>query len=93
MNLSTTGLSLAADAAIDLHLHTIHSDGTWTPEQLLDYLVGEQFEPGGHHRSRPGGHDHSPAATGAGQTPARARGGRNDRLVAGRNDRPALLWV
>jgi predicted metal-dependent phosphoesterase TrpH len=44
MNSSTTGLSLAADAAIDLHLHTIHSDGAWTPEGLLDYLVGEQFD-------------------------------------------------
>ena len=43
MNLSTTGLSLAPDAAIDLHLHTTYSDGIWTPEQLLDYLVREQF--------------------------------------------------
>ena len=43
MNLSTTGLSLAADAAIDLQLHTNLSDGLWLPEQLLDYLVGEQF--------------------------------------------------
>lgn len=43
MNLSTTGLSLAADAAIDLQVHTIHSDGAWTPEELLDYLVREQF--------------------------------------------------
>jgi predicted metal-dependent phosphoesterase TrpH len=43
MDLSTTGLSLAADAAIDLHLHTTYSDGDWTPEQLLDTLVDEQF--------------------------------------------------
>jgi predicted metal-dependent phosphoesterase TrpH len=43
MNLSTTGLSLAPNAAIDLHLHTIYSDGTWTPEQLLDHLVRERF--------------------------------------------------
>ena len=43
MNLSTTGLSLATDSAIDLHLHTTNSDGTWTPEQLLDYLVRDQF--------------------------------------------------
>lgn len=43
MNLSTTGLCLAADAAIDLHLHTTYSDGRWTPEPLLDYLLGEQF--------------------------------------------------
>ena len=43
MKLSTTGLSLAPDAAIDLHLHTTCSDGTWTPGQLLDYLAREQF--------------------------------------------------
>jgi predicted metal-dependent phosphoesterase TrpH len=40
---STTHLVLAPDAAIDLQLHTIYSDGTWTPEQLIDYLVSEQF--------------------------------------------------
>lgn len=34
---------LAADAAIDLQLHTIYSDGTWTPAQLIDYLISEQF--------------------------------------------------
>lgn len=39
----TPHLSLAADAAIDLQLHTVFSDGTWTPEQLIDYLVREQF--------------------------------------------------
>ena len=43
MNVSTTRLVLASDAAIDLHLHTTYSDGTWTPEQLLEYLVREQF--------------------------------------------------
>jgi len=43
VNLSTTGLSLAADSAIDLHLHTTYSDGRWTPEPLLDYLLREQF--------------------------------------------------
>lgn len=43
MNLSTTALSLAADAAIDLHLHTRYSDGRWTPEALLDYLRQEHF--------------------------------------------------
>src|SRR5437588_5925017 len=39
----TTHLVLAPDAAIDLQLHTIYSDGTWTPEQLIDYLVSERF--------------------------------------------------
>jgi len=34
---------LASDAAIDLQLHTTFSDGTWTPEHLIDYLVREQF--------------------------------------------------
>ena len=43
MNSSTTNLTLASDAVIDLHLHTTYSDGDWTPEQLLDYLVQEQF--------------------------------------------------
>jgi len=38
-----THLVLAPDAAIDLQLHTTYSDGTWTPEQLIDYLVSEQF--------------------------------------------------
>jgi 3',5'-nucleoside bisphosphate phosphatase len=43
MNLSTNGLRLAADAAIDLHLHTTYSDGRWMPGQLLDTLAREQF--------------------------------------------------
>ncbi len=43
MNSSTTNLVLTPDTAIDLHLHTTYSDGTWTPGQLLDYLAREQF--------------------------------------------------
>jgi predicted metal-dependent phosphoesterase TrpH len=43
VNLSTSGLSLPADSAIDLQLHTNYSDGLWTPESLLDYLLREQF--------------------------------------------------
>lgn len=43
MKLSTTDLVLASDAAIDLQLHTTYSDGIWTPEQIIDYLVREQF--------------------------------------------------
>ena len=35
--------ALAADAAVDLQLHTVYSDGQWLPEQLLDYLVREGF--------------------------------------------------
>ena len=44
MNLSTTGLRLAADSAVDLHLHTTYSDGRWAPEALLDHLLDEQFD-------------------------------------------------
>jgi predicted metal-dependent phosphoesterase TrpH len=39
----TSPVVLAADVAIDLQMHTTFSDGTWTPEQLIDYLVSEQF--------------------------------------------------
>lgn len=40
----TTHLLLAPDASIDLQLHTTLSDGVWTPEELVDYLVREQFD-------------------------------------------------
>jgi predicted metal-dependent phosphoesterase TrpH len=43
MSSSTAGLQLAADAAIDLHLHTTLSDGSWTLEDLLDHLRQEGF--------------------------------------------------
>ncbi|HLX55570.1 MAG TPA: PHP domain-containing protein [Ktedonobacteraceae bacterium] len=43
METSTHHLVLAPDAAIDLQLHTTFSDGTWTSEHLIDYLVREQF--------------------------------------------------
>src|SRR5581483_10222724 len=43
LEISTNGLILAAEAAIDLQMHTIYSDGKWTPEQLLDYLCSEGF--------------------------------------------------
>lgn len=43
MKLSTTGLHLSPDTAIDLQLHTTHSDGHWTVVQLLDYLRQEHF--------------------------------------------------
>lgn len=43
MNLTITGLRLAAGSAIDLHMHTIYSDGDWDPEQLLDHLQREGF--------------------------------------------------
>jgi len=43
MELSTHNLVLDANSAIDMQLHTTNSDGKWTPEQLVDYLVGERF--------------------------------------------------
>jgi histidinol phosphatase-like PHP family hydrolase len=43
MNMSTSGIRLAADSAIDLHLHTTYSDGAWTPKALLDHLARERF--------------------------------------------------
>ncbi len=36
-------VNLAADAAVDLQLHTTHSDGTWTPEGLLDHVADVGF--------------------------------------------------
>ncbi len=38
MSLSETTLCLAATDAVDLHLHTFASDGTWTPAELIDKL-------------------------------------------------------
>lgn len=40
----TSHLTLAPDAAIDLHMHTTYSDGRWPVEQLLDYLIAEKFD-------------------------------------------------
>jgi predicted metal-dependent phosphoesterase TrpH len=37
------GLALAADAAIDLQMHTTFSDGEWAPEELIEYLQREGF--------------------------------------------------
>src|SRR6266566_1578052 len=39
----TPHLVLAPDAAIDLQMHTIYSDGAWTPAHLIEYLVSERF--------------------------------------------------
>src|SRR5688572_16457323 len=36
-------LIVRVDAAIDLQLHTTYSDGTWAPEDLIDYLISENF--------------------------------------------------
>ncbi len=34
---------LPSDAPVDLHLHTIASDGFWTPETLIDHLAERGF--------------------------------------------------
>ena len=36
-------LTLGAADRIDLHLHTLASDGAWTPAALVDHLAGEGF--------------------------------------------------
>ncbi|MCL4879207.1 MAG: PHP domain-containing protein [Anaerolineae bacterium] len=36
-------MKLAANSPIDLQLHTLYSDGVWSPEQLIDYLLREGF--------------------------------------------------
>lgn len=43
MKLSTDRLVLDADAAIDLQVHTNFSDGTWTPDALIDHLLRDGF--------------------------------------------------
>jgi 3',5'-nucleoside bisphosphate phosphatase len=40
----TEQLTLAPDAAIDLHMHTTYSDGRLTDVELIDYLVSEGFD-------------------------------------------------
>ncbi len=37
-------LTLTPDAAIDLHMHTTYSDGRWSAEQLINYLVDEHYD-------------------------------------------------
>lgn len=32
-------MRIAADATVDLHTHTLHSDGHWQPEELLSHLT------------------------------------------------------
>src|SRR5512147_92585 len=43
MSLSTSGISIAAGSAVDFHLHTVNSDGRWTPDALIDHLLHEEF--------------------------------------------------
>jgi predicted metal-dependent phosphoesterase TrpH len=37
-------VTLAADAAVDLHMHTTYSDGLWPAQKLIDYLVAENYD-------------------------------------------------
>jgi len=34
---------IPADAAVDFQLHTVYSDGTWRPAELMDYLAAHAF--------------------------------------------------
>lgn len=43
MELSTHNLVLDATSPIDFQLHTIHSDGVWSPESLLDHAKTAGF--------------------------------------------------
>ncbi len=43
MELSTRNLVLDADSGVDMQMHTTNSDGSWSPEQMVDYLKAEQF--------------------------------------------------
>ncbi|HEX6778844.1 MAG TPA: PHP domain-containing protein, partial [Ktedonobacterales bacterium] len=36
-------ITLASNAPIDLHMHTIHSDGHWQPKELFRYLAEHHF--------------------------------------------------
>jgi predicted metal-dependent phosphoesterase TrpH len=38
------GRRLAPDAPVDLHLHTLASDGSWTPGALIDHLAVRGFQ-------------------------------------------------
>ena len=40
----TTNTTVSPDAAVDLHMHTTYSDGRWSAQQLIDYLVAEKFD-------------------------------------------------
>lgn len=37
-------LQIEAGSAVDLHLHTIASDGSWTPAALIDHLAAANFK-------------------------------------------------
>ncbi len=43
---STPLLNLSPTDAIDLHLHTLASDGFWKPAELVDYLADHDFRVG-----------------------------------------------
>jgi len=43
MELSTQNLVLEASSAVDMQMHTTNSDGTWSPEKLIDYLKTQGF--------------------------------------------------
>ncbi len=44
MSRLTSQLTLAPEAAIDLHMHTTYSDGRWPAQQLIDFLANEAYD-------------------------------------------------
>ncbi len=42
--ISSTTITIAPDASVDLHMHTTYSDGRWPAQQLIDFLATEGFQ-------------------------------------------------
>ncbi len=43
MELSTQNLVLEGSSGVDMQMHTTNSDGTWSPEKMIDYLKAQKF--------------------------------------------------
>jgi predicted metal-dependent phosphoesterase TrpH len=43
LQMSSPNITLNAQDAIDLHMHTTYSDGHWAPKELFDHLAGHHF--------------------------------------------------
>ena len=43
MKVNNSKPPIPADAVVDLHLHTMYSDGFWSPTDLLDHLASRNF--------------------------------------------------
>jgi predicted metal-dependent phosphoesterase TrpH len=43
VELSTRNLVLDGNSGVDMQMHTTNSDGTWSPEKMIDYLKAQKF--------------------------------------------------